>query len=281
MVVGLAACGDDDDDGTAATGGEGENALTITERDYAFDVEGEATAGTLTIDVTNNGKELHELAMARLVDGKSLDDARSALESADPEDEDSLKGIIEEEAVIDELGGVQLPGTSYAITGSGIEAGDYVLMCFIPNAEGKPHFSLGMLTGFTIGEGEGGEASDADVTYTASDDGLDGPETVDAGETTIEVVNDTSVNREISLIKVKDGKTMDDVGMWFEAADQGPPDVASAPLEFLAFIFDAEQDRTITVDLTPGQWAIQSADPEKPFEGPPTEDPHAILFMVE
>lgn len=275
LVAGIAACGDDDDEDVGA----GDNTLTITERDYEFDVDGELKAGTVSISVTNDGSEFHEIAMGKLVDGKTLDDVRAAAENA-TEDEDPFSGLLEEDSTIDDLGGTQLPGTSYTISGSGIEAGDYALLCFIPNAEGKPHFSLGMLTGFTVAEGEAASAHDVDVTYTASDDGLEGPDAVDAGETTIEVVNDSSVNREINLLKVKEGKTVADVGTWFESAGEGPPDPATAPLDFLSFIFDAEQDRSITVDLTPGQWAISSSDPEKPFEGPPDQDPHAILITV-
>ena len=288
LVAGIAACGDDDDDDVAtddveapADGDGGDNTLTITEREYEFDVEGDVEAGDLSIAVSNGGAEIHEIGMAKLLDGKTVEDLQAAIEAAgDDQEEDIFEGITEEDAVIDELGGVQLPGTSYTISGSGVEAGDYVLLCFIPNAEGQPHYSLGMLTGFTIAEGEGAAAPEADVTYTATDDGLEGPDAVDAGETTIEVVNDSSVNREITILKIKDGKTIEDVGAFFESADEGPPDLSASPLDFLAFVFDGEQDRSITVDLTPGQWAISSSDPEKPFEGPPTEDPHAILFTV-
>lgn len=56
--------------------------------------------------------------------------------------------------------------------------------------------------------------------------------------------------------------------------------MASAPLEFLGFVFDGKQDRTLTVDLTPGQWVISAPDPDKPFEGPTTEDPHAVMITV-
>lgn len=283
VVVGVAACGDDDDDGTVAGVDGGttieDNVLTISAREYEFDVEGDVVAGSLSIDVTNGGAEAHEIGMARLVDGKTVDDVRAAAEATSDE-EDFLDGLTEEESVIDELGGVQAPGTSYSISGAGVEAGDYVLLCFIPNAEGESHYSLGMLTGFTVGEGEATGSPEADATYTITDDGLEGPDTVEAGEVTIEIVNESSVNREATLIRIKDGKTIEDVGAWFSEAEEGPPDFADSPLDFLAFLFDAEQDRTITVDLEPGQWAINTPDPENPFEGDPMEDPHAILFTV-
>jgi hypothetical protein len=48
----------------------------------------------------------------------------------------------------------------------------------------------------------------------------------------------------------------------------------------LAFVFDAESDRTITVDLTDGERAIQTHDLDHPFEGSLIEDPHTILVTV-
>ena len=184
------------------------------------------------------------------------------------------------EGMIDELGGVQAPGTAYTISGDGIEAGEYVLICFIPNSEGVLHAQLGMVSGFTIAEGDANQAPQPAVTYTISDDHLDGPTELAAGDTAIEIVNDSSTNREITLFKVKEGSTLDDVGAFFEAADEGPPDFASGPIDFLAFVFDGTADRTITVNLTAGQWVLQTPDPEQPFEGDPTQDPHTTLITV-
>ena len=287
VVAGLAACGGDDSNGESDDGGSAPaeetvaSTLTVTDSDYAFAVEGEPVAGNLSIAVTNDGAEFHEIAMARLADGKTLEDFRTALaESSEEDDDDTYGGVIEADSAIDDLGGVQLPGTSYTIAGEGVDAGDYVLLCYIPNAEGTSHYDLGMLTGFTVGEGESSEEPAADVTYTATDDALDGPESLESGETSVEIVNDSSVSREITILKLKDGASVDDVGAWFESAGEGAPDPATAPLDFLAFVFDAEQDRTITLDLTPGQWAITSGDPESPFEGPPVEDPHAVMITV-
>lgn len=277
LVIVATACAQDE--GPDATSGA--SVLSITERDYSFDVSGEVDAGTLSIRVANRGQELHEIAMAKLVDGKTVQDAREALQAATEEDEDPLAGIADDETPISGLGSAQLPGTSFTITGSGVDPGDYLLLCFIPNAEGRPHHALGMIDGFTVAESEVDEAPEADVTYAATDENLEGPESLPSGETTIEVVNDSSVDREITVMKVKEGSTLEDVGEWFQGADQGPPDPSTAPLDFLAFVFDGEQDRSLTVELTPGRWAVSSSDPEKPFEGPPTEDPHAVLITVE
>lgn len=64
------------------------------------------------------------------------------------------------------------------------------------------------------------------------------------------------------------------------AAGEGPPEFASGPIDFFALVFDGASDRTITVDLTEGQWVLQTPDPEQPFEGDPVEDPYTILVTV-
>ena len=272
LLIGVASGGQSDDSAEGA-----DNVLRITASEYEFAVEGELEAGTVSIAVDNVGDEFHEVAVGRLLDGHTVDDVRAALETADEDTDDPLEGIVEENGV---LGGVQAPGTAYTITGGDVVAGDYVLVCFIPNSEGIPHHSLGMVTGITVGEGDVSDVPEPDVTYTINDDGLDGPSRLDAGETSIEIVNDSSTSREISLFKIRAGNTVKDVVTFFESADEGPPDFAGGPLDFLAFLFDAGPDRTITVDLTEGQWAIQTPDPGQPFDGPPTEDPHTILVTV-
>src|SRR5688500_6212601 len=92
LVIGVAACGDDgddDDDATGAGGGDtSENVLTITAREYEFDVDGDVDAGALSIDVTNDGAEFHELGMAKLTDGKTVDDVRAAMGAAGDDDEE-------------------------------------------------------------------------------------------------------------------------------------------------------------------------------------------------
>lgn len=284
LLVSLAACGSDEPD-TDAQPQPGEpapqaNLLTIVEKEYAFEVSGAVEAGTVSIAVSNEGSEFHEIAMARFLEGKSLEDLLAALEKSKGRG-NPFKGIAEEESVIDELGSVQLPGTSFVSTGTGVEAGEYALLCFVPNKKGASHYSLGMVSSFTVAEGDFAESPSADATFTATNDTLEGPETLPAGSTVIEVLNETDVDREIFLVKIAAGKTIDDATKWFEGAQGGPPDPATAPLEFFTFIFSGEGDRFLEVELTPGQWVIQTVDPDKPFDGPPDKDPHTVLLTVE
>ena len=60
---------------------------------------GDLTAGSVSIAVENLGAEVHEIGMAKLVDGHTVEEVRAALEAAG-EDEDPLEGLVEEGSVI-------------------------------------------------------------------------------------------------------------------------------------------------------------------------------------
>lgn len=272
-----AACGDDDDSDESGDGVGGGNTLSITEREYGYEFSGEPEAGTVTFAVENAGDELHMMALC-----KAKGDATVAevTEAARSEDESAFGEVCEEQSAIDAAGSGQAPGTAFDLTLTDVDAGRYVAMCFLPDPEGTPHLALGMVGEFEIGEGEAGSEPEADVTFTADADGTEGPEALDAGTTTIAVdASDTS--REVVLVKVKDGRTIDEVDAYFEKLDEGGVfDADEAPVDYLFFAFDWEGRRLFTVDLTEGQWGIGVSVPEQEESLPAAEDPHVVLFEV-
>src|SRR5512146_3597871 len=60
------------------------NLLTVTATDYAFDAPASIPAGYTTIRVVSNGKEVHQAALVRLEQGKTLADVQAALKQAGP-----------------------------------------------------------------------------------------------------------------------------------------------------------------------------------------------------
>ena len=275
-----AGCGDDDDgDGGASTSPSEDNVLQITEDDYSYAFDGEVRAGTVTFEVENEGDELHMLGLCRLKAGKTLSDAREAAKS---EDESAFGDVCEEDEALDGAGGGAAPGTAYQVTVDGIVAGDYAAICFIPDKEGTPHLALGMVGGFSVAEGDVSVTPEPDVTFTATAEELDGPTEIDAGRTAIEVVPEEGAPDEVILLKIKDGKTADDVDAYFKTLDEGgfyEPD--ASPVEYLYFAFDSATPRVVTVDLTEGRWAIAADDSDVEGEQlDPDEDPHVVQFTV-
>ena len=271
---GFVACGDDDGSGDAT-----DNVLRVTEDDYSFDIDDSVKAGTVTLDVENVGDELHMFGACALKDGKTEADVQTALKA---DDESALGQVCEDESMIDSLGGGLTPGGTLQVTANDLEAGNYVAICFLPDKDGKPHFAHGMVKGFTIGEGDESDAPEADVTYTATKDKLSGPKRLDAGETTIQLDVEKGAPDEMVLVKIKDGKTSDDVDAYFKKLDEdGFYDKADSPVDLLYFAFDSTDTRWFTADLTPGTWAIgvQDSDAED-TDIPADEDPHVVLINV-
>lgn len=120
--------------------------VQVTGVDYAFQgVPDTVEAGTVAFSFTNEGTEPHEMLVLRLPD-----DAEETLPylqriSELPEDEAQAEVMI--------AGATFAPPGASSATFIDLEAGDYVMACFIPvggGEEGRPHFSEGMFAEFTV-----------------------------------------------------------------------------------------------------------------------------------
>lgn len=116
--------------------------LTITMMDYDFQLSQPLTPGRRTIRVENSGPQPHELALLRLAPGKTAADFAAW-------DEGGMKGPPPAEPV----GGVVAldKGRSATFTAE-LAAGDYALMCFVPDSkDGKLHLAHGMVKTIKVG----------------------------------------------------------------------------------------------------------------------------------
>jgi hypothetical protein len=129
---------------------EGATAIDITAKDYEF-VGAEAldAGGKFAITLTNEGTELHEMAIVKLAEGE------------DRPLEELLAGD-EEPETTDVAFGFACPGTSTVLNADVTAPGRYVALCFIPvgttpetdpsafEQGGPPHAANGMVHEFTI-----------------------------------------------------------------------------------------------------------------------------------
>jgi plastocyanin len=110
--------------------------VTIRMADYDYQPSGSLSAGRHTIMVENDGPQPHELALLRLAPGKTVEDFALWAEAG-------MKGPPPAEPV----GGVVFldKGARGTFTAD-LVAGEYGLMCFVPDAkDGKPHLAHGMM----------------------------------------------------------------------------------------------------------------------------------------
>jgi hypothetical protein len=125
--------------------------VDVVATDYAFGgIPDELDAGTTSFELSNDGAEVHEVAVLKKNDGvtESFDELLAL-----PEDQAGDK------VTFVGVGGPVPPGgSSYAV--ADLAAGDYLAICFIPMGmtamdgpppEGPPHFMSGMTHEFTVG----------------------------------------------------------------------------------------------------------------------------------
>lgn len=125
----------------AVVGAEPTADVTVTLSDYAFATSTPLTAGTHTIRVENSGPQLHELAIERLLPGKTLADWQQWMAGG-------MRGTPPAEPA----GGLVGPDKGkvgwLTIT---LKPGNYLLNCYVPDAkDGKPHFVHGMVQQITV-----------------------------------------------------------------------------------------------------------------------------------
>ena len=140
LVLALAACSDDEKAAPEV------NEVTYTATDYLFNGPQFIPSGTTKFVLDNQGMELHHQQLIFLPDGMTVDGLMAELAAAE-------EGTFP--TGVKAAGGVSAlnPGLSGAVT-MDMAAGEYVMVCFVPNAEGVPHLALGMVKPITVIESD-------------------------------------------------------------------------------------------------------------------------------
>jgi uncharacterized cupredoxin-like copper-binding protein len=240
-VLGLAACGGGDGDEaggtTAATTAGAESDAGVIEvkgAEYAFVMPDEVEGGVVSFVTSNIGKELHEYALGRLDEGKTLADVKKRL----------AQGEGDPPPWFTDVAGVPVlsPGKEITVTRE-MEPGTYVFLCFIPSPKGVPHYELGMLKDFEIVGDSGRELPEPDATITAEQGTYDIP-ALEAGPQTLELENADTKEREFFLLTLEPGKTLEDVDAWGQGGFKGP-----APGTFLGAMQTIPPGTSVYLDI--------------------------------
>jgi hypothetical protein len=112
--------------------------VAVAASEYSFDLVTAPQAGAVSFVITNEGAEIHEMLLARLVGDTTVDEAIAA-EDAEAE------GLAEAVG----FAGPILAGTQ-AVLNADLTSGRYALVCFVPAPDGTPHVHKGMVTEFTV-----------------------------------------------------------------------------------------------------------------------------------
>lgn len=203
----------------AGCGGSEESAPQAVEvrgDEYAYVMPARIEGGFVTMAFTNSGDEFHEYALARLDPDRTRADVETYL--SDPK---SLEGGPPE--WLTDVGGVPLLSQDEEISITReLDPGTYVLLCFVPAPDGRPHIQHGMVTTFEVGGRGPGARPEPDAVVSATDDGFEIPD-LEAGEQTIELRNAATAPREFYLYSPNPGVSLAEVEKWGEAGFRGEP----------------------------------------------------------
>jgi hypothetical protein len=109
--------------------------VAVTATDYAFAIDPAPAAGRTQFTMTNEGEERHVMYVFKLAEGSTLEDV---LES---EGETGFE--------VDGESDTATAGETAILT-LDLTPGDWAMICYIPTADGTPHFAEGMQSEFTV-----------------------------------------------------------------------------------------------------------------------------------
>jgi len=125
------------DEGTGEGGG-----ATYVATEFAFEGPDVLPAGDVTLTMDNQGKQMHELALGELLEGKSMDDVHALLRKGVPKKPPTW---------FREVGGTGAAPGETGTMDAELTPGTYIMLCFVPDkASKKPHVMLGMMKEVTV-----------------------------------------------------------------------------------------------------------------------------------
>lgn len=217
--------------------------VTITTTDYAFEAPARIPAGVVNVRLVNHGKELHQVQLLRLEQGKTIDDVVAEAKAGGPPPKWA----------------VWLGGPNGADPGSETNAmqvlapGRYALLCLIPSPDHIAHVAKGMVAALEVTGPAGPAMSEpADIVATISDYGFKFSTPLRSGSHVIRVENAGPQLHELVLIKLNAGKSVQDFAAWAESM-QGPP-----PAHAMGGIAVLEPGKwgQFSVKLEPGEYGL-------------------------
>lgn len=220
------------------------NVITVHAKDFSFAAPTQIPAGLTTINMINDGPNLHHVEMIRLDSGKTVADLEKAF---------ALPAAPPAWAVFTGGPNAVDPGKTSSAT-IDLTPGNYVMICLVDVPGGVPHFAKGMLMPVTVTAAPPGSPAAAptpDETIILTDYAFALSTPLTAGSHVFEVKNSASQPHEVTLIKLAPGKTAEQF-LAFLAKPSGPPPASAvggiSPFTSAATYF--------TADITPGNYVL-------------------------
>ena len=228
-----AACGSDPPDRAARP-------VKVELADYSITMPTTIEGPLVDLDITNLGSFAHELDLAQVEPGTTLEQAAALFE------QDSPQGAV----LIADPGGATAigPGTDFGYTRT-LTPGTYVFSCHFPATDGMNHMQHGMIAMFTVTDAKKSDLPKADLTITLGDDAITVPP-LTAGTHVVAVTNIGKLPHEMNTGGVPIGTDLsrgEEIGTWMEGGQVGPPPL---PIEFPGGLKSIAPGVTVVLTLT-------------------------------
>lgn len=240
--------------------------IKIDATDFSYAAPDTIPAGWVRVKLTNSGKEPHHVQFLRLNDDITLEAFQAALQ----------EGPGAEMAVSKLMGGVGAiapQGSDQAVLN--LTAGEYVIICFIPSpSDNVPHLAKGMVKTLMVEESTtAAKEPTAELTVTMKDYLFEFPESLPAGPRLIKVINNGPEPHEFNLLRLEEGKTLEDVQKFLAEPNGPPPFLPIGGMNGL----DVGASGYVEIAFEPGTYVAICNIPSPKAEG----HPHFTLGMLK
>jgi uncharacterized cupredoxin-like copper-binding protein len=228
------------------------NVVIINATDFAFDAPDTIVAGVTTFRLLNAGREPHQAVVAG-AQGKTFAELEAAL---------LREGPIPDWLRFPASPGVVSGGDSSIVTAT-VTPGNYLILCFIPSLDGKPHIMKGMYRRLVVThpppQAPRAAEPKADLTLTLSDYAFATSAPLTAGTHTIRVENSGPQLHELTIERLLPGKTLADWQQWMGGGMRGTP-----PAVPVGGLVGPDQGKAgwLTITLTPGNYLLNCYVPD-------------------
>lgn len=244
LIVLLAACGPAAETTSTPTAPP---VATFTATEFAFTGPDTLAAGPTTFHLASAGAELHHITLVRFDDGHTLEEFLAAMQAGPPPEWAHFMGGPNPPA----------PGGSSAATVV-LTPGSWGMICFVPGPDGVSHVVKGMSKAFTVTPNDTpADEPTAHIVMTLRDYDFDLSTPLTTGTHSFRVENSSAQGHEIFLIRLGEGRTMQDVADFVGAMESGtasgPP--PGEPMGGVASMDPGERN-WFTATLVPGEYAM-------------------------
>lgn len=239
--------------------------LTLIAKDFSYDLPPQLDAGLTKIVFKNEGAEPHHAQFARIKDEVTNEQLAAALQQG-PDAALPFVTFPGGPAVID-------PGQNLEVT-INLTPGRYVVLCFVAGHDGVAHAAKGMVSMTEVVDNKARPAATpkADLVITLRDFAFDMPAEIHAGQQTWRVVNEGPQPHELSLIKLAEGKTFDDVMAFMQNPAGAPPFTDVGGMQAL----DKDAVGYVSMNLQAGNYVALCFVPD-----PASHKAHAEMGMIK